>query len=135
MLAEDSRLSDGKMLEVSTSKGKVALRGMLASGFERFDVIADAQRVPGVVEIVDDIAIARTPADVRSSIEDRLYWDPRLRSDQIQVVLSSDGVATLSGTVDSWGQLRAAREDTQRAGARRVVNALKLRDHPEVIAL
>ena len=48
--------------------------------------------------------------------------------------MASDGVVTLSGTLDSWGEIRAAVDDARWAGAKRVVNVLKLKNHPNVAA-
>ncbi len=134
VLGEDLLLPNAGEIQASTTKGKVALTGMLASGFERYVVIADVESVPGVREIDDGMTVKRAPAEVKSSIEDRLFWDPMIERDQVSVTIASDGVVTLSGTLDSWGEIRAAVDDARWAGAKRVVNVLKLKNHPDVAA-
>lgn len=39
-------------------------------------------------------------------------------------------VPTLSGTLDSWSEVRAAVDDAMLGGARRVVNVLQLKKRP-----
>jgi osmotically-inducible protein OsmY len=134
LLADDLFLSDGKSIQVSTAKGKVALKGTVASGFERFDAIADVESVPGVSEIDDGLVVKRPPAEIKASIEDRLFWDPMMERDRVSVSLAPDGVATLTGTVDSWAEIKTATDDALWGGATRVINVLKLKNHPEVSA-
>lgn len=134
VLAEDLLLSDGKSIQVSSAKGKIALRGTIASGFERFDAIADVGSVPGVGEIDDDLVVNRPPADIKASIEDRLFWDPMVERDRVSVAVAPDGVATLTGTVDAWSEIKAATDDALSGGAARVINTLKLKKHPDVVA-
>jgi osmotically-inducible protein OsmY len=134
VLADDLFLSDGKSIQVSTAKGKVALTGTVASGFERFDAIADVESVPGVSEIDDGLVVKRPPAEIKASIEDRLFWDPMMERDRVSVSMAPDGVATLTGTVDSWAEIKTATDDALWGGATRVINVLKLKDHPEVSA-
>lgn len=134
VLTEDLFLSDGKSIQISTAKGKVALIGTVASGFERFDAIADVESVPGVTEIDDGLVVKRPPAEINASIQDRLFWDPMVERDRVTVSVAPDGVATLTGTVDSWAEIKAATDDALWGGATRVINVLKLRNHPEVVA-
>ncbi len=126
-LAEDLLLPDTTALRASTSKGKVVLKGEVKSGFERFDAIADIASIPGVSEIVDETTLKRSPQDVKADIDDRLYWDATVERDRVKVAVAPDGVATLSGTLDSWSEIRAAVEDATLAGATRVVNVLELK--------
>jgi osmotically-inducible protein OsmY len=74
----------------------------------------------------------RSPDGLTARIHDFFFWDPMVDSDRIEVSVSPDGVATLKGTVDTWSQIRAATNEARAAGARRVVNLLALRNHPEV---
>jgi hypothetical protein len=83
--------------------------------------VEDAASIPGVVEIVDQMSVKRSPADVKAAIEDRLFWDAAVQRDRVQVAVSPDGIATLSGKLDSWSEVRAAvrRRDVGRGHARR----------------
>ena len=133
VLSEDLFLTDGKGIQVSSAKGKVALKGTIASGFERFDAIADVGSVPGVAEVDDDLVVNRSPAQIKASIEDRLFWDPMVERDLVQVEVAPDGVATLTGTLNAWSEMKAAADDALSGGAARVVSLLKLKNHPEVV--
>jgi osmotically-inducible protein OsmY len=132
VLSDDLRLSDGKSLHVSCANGKVALSGTIPSGYERFDALVDVLGVSGVAEVADDLTVKIPPADVKSSIEDRLYWDPMVERNLVSVEVAPDGVATLTGTVNTWGELKAASQDAMWGGATRVIDMLKLKGHPIV---
>jgi osmotically-inducible protein OsmY len=133
-LAEDLTLTNGKSIEVSSANGKVVLRGAISAPFERFDAIDDVTSIPGVVEVDDMLTIDWTPAEVRERITDRLYWDPMVERERVTVAVGPDGVATLTGTLGSWSEVRAATDDALRGGAKRVVNLLALRKPPELEA-
>jgi osmotically-inducible protein OsmY len=126
-LADDPLLPSAGSIRASTAKGKVVLDGKLKSGIERLDALEDAASIPGVVEIVDRMKVERSPQDVKADIDDRLYWDAAVQRDRVQVAVAPDGVATLTGTLDSWSEIRAAVDDATRGGATRVVNLLELK--------
>jgi len=63
-----------------------------------------------------------------------LFWDPTLEPDRVSVAVAPDGVVTLTGTLDSWGEIKAATDDAVWGGAARVINLIKLKNHPEVVA-
>ena len=126
-LAEDLLLPDAKDIQASTSKGKVVLKGEIKSGFERFDALEDTASIPGVSEIVDEMTLKRSAQDIKADIDDRVFWDATIQRDRVKVAVAPDGVATLSGTLDSWSEVRAAIEDATLGGAPRVVNLLQLR--------
>ncbi|HEY3816410.1 MAG TPA: BON domain-containing protein [Polyangiaceae bacterium] len=127
VLADDAFLADGKSIQVSSAKGKVALKGTISGFLERWDAVADVESVPGVAEIDDDLSVQRTPAQIAASIEDRLVWDPMVERDHITVSVAPDGVATLTGTVDFVSEARAAVDDASWGGANHVVDLLKLK--------
>ena len=113
-LAEDPLLSDGKSIQVSKVTGKVVLSGAIASGFERLEAVDDVETVPGVSEVDDSLAVELPPADIRSLIEDRLFWDPMVERDLVAVAVAPDGVATLTGTLNGWSEIKASGEDARR---------------------
>jgi len=127
-------LPEGKPIHVSSVKGKVALTGNVSSAFARFDAIADVEAVPGVAEVEDNLTVVLPPVEVRDAIEDRLFWDPRVQRDRVTVAVAPGGVANLTGSLDVWSEIKAAGEDARWGGASRVVNMIKLKKHPEVIA-
>lgn len=65
----------------------------------------------------------RSDADIKDDVEDELFWSPFVDADQVHVSVD-DGVVTLTGTVDSWAERRAAIENAFEGGAIRVDNDL-----------
>jgi osmotically-inducible protein OsmY len=126
-LSDDLLLPDAAAIHATTSQGKVVLKGEIQAGFERFDAIGDVAGVPGVSEIVDEMTVKRSPQDIKADIDDRLAWDATVERDRVKVAVGADSVATLSGTLDSWSELRAALEDATLGGATRVVDLLQIR--------
>jgi osmotically-inducible protein OsmY len=133
-LSEDLLLPDAKSIEVSSAKGKVVLKGTVASDFERFDAVEDAVSVPGVAAVDMGLVVKHTPEQIQARATDRIFWDPRVERDRVTVTVAPDGVATLKGTLDSWSEIKAAGDDALRAGAVRVINLLTWKKHPEVRA-
>ena len=82
----------------------------------------------------NQLAVTRTPTDVKAAFEDYLYWDAMVRPNRVGIAVAADGTATLTGTLDSWGETRAATHDALRAGASRVVNLIKVKGSPEFSA-
>lgn len=62
---------------------------------------------------------------IKEEIHDELVWSPFVDADQVEVTVE-DGVAFLSGKVDSWTEARAAMNNALEGGAHRVVSALTL---------
>lgn len=71
--------------------------------------------------------IARTDQDIQSDVLDELTWEPRVRPNEIGVIVT-EGVVTLTGWVDSyakkWAAERAAHRVTR---VRAVANDLAVR--------
>ena len=65
-------------------------------------------------------------AVVQAGIEEELFWSPFVDSDDITVAVKN-GVATLTGTVNSWYEYNAATESALDSGARSVINDLKVK--------
>lgn len=63
---------------------------------------------------------------ITRDIEDELMWSPYVDGDDVDVSVSG-GVATLSGTVDSWSEFNAARENAFEGGAVAVINRIEVR--------
>lgn len=133
LLADDVLVPGGKSIHVSSTNGKIVLTGTVASAFERTSVLADVDRVAGVAEVDDELVIEQPPAEIKTSIDDHLDWDPMVESDHVSVTVAPNGDATLSGTLDSWSEIKAATKDALRGGATRVINVLKLKNHPELL--
>jgi len=133
-LLGDHFLPSPGSIRVSASKGTVTLTGSVESGLERLDAEGVVGRVPGVAGVDNQLAVTRTPTDVKAALEDYLYWDAMVRPNRVSIAVAADGTATLTGSLDSWGETRAATHDAMRAGASRVVNLLKVKGSPEFAA-
>jgi osmotically-inducible protein OsmY len=67
----------------------------------------------------------RQDAEIKQDIENELWWSPFVDADEVSVAVS-DGVATLTGTVESWSEWHAASENAYEGGAKRVVNQVQV---------
>lgn len=109
----DTRLASDA-IHVEVLDGIVTLTGNARLLAERNLAAADAWRVKGVRQVVDDIAVSpvaeRTDADILADVENALKFDPRVSLPDI-VVQVADGVVTLSGVVGSATERNAAGED------------------------
>jgi osmotically-inducible protein OsmY len=65
-------------------------------------------------------------AVVQAGIEDELFWSPFVDRDKVKVAVKN-GVATLTGTVNSWSEYYSATENALEGGARSVINDLKVK--------
>lgn len=66
-----------------------------------------------------------TDSEIRAEIDDELFWSPFVDADEVNVTVN-DGVATLTGTVDTWSERRAATEQAVEGGALTVDNQLEV---------
>jgi osmotically-inducible protein OsmY len=73
------------------------------------------------------ITETRTDTDLQQAVLDELRWDPRVRPNEIGVVVK-DGVVTLTGWVDSYTKKWAAEDDAHRVrGVKAVANDVEVR--------
>jgi osmotically-inducible protein OsmY len=68
--------------------------------------------------------------EILEEINDELWWSPFVDSDAVTVTVD-DGVATLTGTVDTWNEREAATENAYEGGAIAVDNDLAVEYGPE----
>jgi osmotically-inducible protein OsmY len=69
----------------------------------------------------------RSDTDLQQAVLDELRWDPRVRPNEIGVVVK-DGVVTLTGWVDSYTKKWAAEDDAHRVrGVKAVANDIEVR--------
>ena len=88
-------------------------RHVVCSGFAR---VRYERRSPG-----------KTDRQIKDSIESQLWWSPFVSSDQVNVAVDN-GVATLTGMVDTPGERQAATDNAYQGGATLVENNLVV-DH------
>jgi osmotically-inducible protein OsmY len=86
------------------------------AGVERATEAGEAEHT----SLADDEAMRRAAqskrpdrpiAEIKADIEDRIFWDPLVERNAVKVAVAPNGVATLTGTVVSWGERRAVEGD------------------------
>jgi osmotically-inducible protein OsmY len=117
-------------LEVSAKEGTVTLRGTVPSYWEKLRAHLLAARVPGVVHVIDEIAV--TPAEtyedhlIANALErvlDRSLYDD---VNAVQVTVKR-GVVTLQGQVPDASVRRTIQESAERIlGVTEIHNELKV---------
>jgi len=119
---------------VSVDNGKVYLTGTVDSPFDRLRAEEVASGLEGVVEVANNMRLEaawgwKTDWEIKEDIEDQLWWSPFVDSDQITVTVE-DGVATLTGTANSWQERGAAADNAYDGGAKEVRNHLRVKYGP-----
>ncbi|MGQ0644144.1 MAG: BON domain-containing protein [Elusimicrobiota bacterium] len=121
--------TDSHEINVAAAGGVVTLSGRVDALYEKLHAADVASRGLGVVAVVNNLAVetfARPDdAAIRKNIESQLFWSPFVDADQVDVAVS-EGVATLTGEVDSWGERGAAVDNAYEGGAWDVVSRLKV---------
>jgi osmotically-inducible protein OsmY len=143
-------------ITVQVFNGIVKLYGTVDSSFEKRRAEEAASRVKGVVGITNNLLVSREyeipvtdpyldpwerdgarpytyhppypltrDEQIKKDIEDELWWSPFVDLSDISVSVDN-GVATLTGTVQSWSEYRAARENAYEGGAIFVHNRLRV---------
>ncbi|MEQ8464601.1 BON domain-containing protein [Coleofasciculus sp. E1-EBD-02] len=136
-------------VDVAVSDSMVTLTGVVDSYFEKWQAGDAAVRARGALAVdnnltVDyeqltyetsfydwdatvfdyDYAIAsKTDAEIAEDIGDELYWSPFVDREEVTVAVNN-GVATLTGNVDTWNERNQATEEAYEGGAMSVVNQL-----------
>ena len=97
-------------ITVSTANGIVTLNGIVDNIMAKERAEAIAETVKGVRAIVNRIEVmapSRSDLAIEEDIKQALIWDPATESWEILAKVK-DGVATLTGTVDSWQERELA---------------------------
>ena len=126
--------------------GTAHLYGTVDSYFEKGRADDVASRISGVLDVenhllVDDVtayiyspyvddffnddelieyerrAPSQTDSEIKDSIESELWWSPFVDSDEVSVAVNN-GVATMTGSVGTWGERRGRRKTPMRAARR-----------------
>jgi osmotically-inducible protein OsmY len=127
----DSRLRRND-INVSVKKGVVTLTGTVDSYAKKLAAQKAAHRVPGVLDVANDIqvkvtgSLRRTDSEIARAIRLALEWDVLVPSDQIHSTVAN-GLVTLEGEVDYCSE----RADAERAiahlpGVRGVINKIQV---------
>jgi osmotically-inducible protein OsmY len=146
-------------LSASVVGGIADLYGRVDSYFEKAQAEDLASRVRGVVYVDNNITVEeryssltykpyvdewRAPdfdwyyfepevtmkrdGEIKEEIKDELFWSPFVDADEVFVRVE-EGVATLTGTVDSWTEYNAATENAYEGGATKVNNQLAVANY------
>jgi osmotically-inducible protein OsmY len=113
----------------------VRLEGRVDTRSEKALAEDIASRVRGVAMVFNELQLNRKweampDWEIEMQIEEELAWSPFLDADRVAVTVN-DGVAALTGVVETLRERRAATENAYEGGARRVRNRLKVRYGPE----
>lgn len=119
-LRTDAALPSGN-LHATSDRGVVTLTGTLHTWWQRTHARSVALHVSGVKEVVNRINVDRAPrysdASIAQQIRDKLQWNAiTYPVHSIIDVGVRNGVATLTGTVDSFAQRNEAASIAYRAG-------------------
>ncbi len=117
-------------IDASVIGNTVYLSGGVDSEFERQRAETVASRVATVTEVMNGLTVYDTTAfkddrAIRQDIAEGIYWNPWLETDEVAVTVEN-GVATLTGTVDSHFERSMAREEAFDGGAIQVRNQLEV---------
>lgn len=115
-------------IEVQAVHGSVYLSGHVNGSFEKERAEKVAERVQGTVQVVNNIDYEyawkwKPDWSIRDSVEDHLFWSPFVDADEVKVSVQN-GIVTLAGTVETWGERSAASRSAWEGGAKDVVNKL-----------
>jgi osmotically-inducible protein OsmY len=123
-------------IDVRVRNAKVYLHGEVGSRLERIRAGVLASKVSGVADVdnllrvksMDSWRRLKTDLVILQDINDELWWSPFVDADQVHVRVR-DGVATLTGTVDTYLERGAAVDNAYEGGAREVKNHLKVENY------
>lgn len=144
-------------LFIDVDNGTVTLRGRVKSLYERSEAEEVASRITGVSQIDNLIDVSdnvptyeaykiydwdpltfdldfgrdKNLSDpvIHERIERQMHWSPFVNAENVRVSVDH-GVATLTGTVNSWYERHDAARDAYAGGASHVINRLKVRYGP-----
>jgi len=115
-------------LDISASSGIVYLSGEVNTSWEKTQAERVAEGVEGVVAVVNNINYEhewtwKPDEQIREDVKDQLWWSPFVDKDDVTVDVDN-GIVKLRGTVDTYGERRAAEDNAYEGGAKEVVNNL-----------
>jgi osmotically-inducible protein OsmY len=132
VLAEDPRLPAADEIAVDAIGDSVTLRGTVGSFAQQRAAVADAWRVRGVADVLDELNVRlldadrRDDAEIRGAALQRLIWDSLIPGDALDVSVDG-GWITLKGEVGFQFQSDLAFDDVAGLyGVVGVTNAIKV---------
>ncbi len=157
-LARDPYVDQYEII-VEVSNSIANLYGTVDSYFEKAQADDIASRVIGVVEVDNNLTVSNTmepftydpyvddwyvydydwydyqpyytmknDVEILEDINSEMFWSPFVDADEVNVSVE-DGVATLTGEIDSWMEYSSATENAYEGGATWVNNNLELSEY------
>lgn len=122
---------EAQEISVSAANGQVYLTGTVDYDFEKYRAGDIASRAKGVSNVTNYLHVGsvwtwRSDIEIQNDIRTELWWSPFVDSEEVKIDVEQ-GVATLTGVVDSWTERTIAEENAYEGGAKDVVNKLNLR--------
>lgn len=152
----DDPLIDASAVNATVSDGSVWLYGSVDHYYEKGRVENVVAQIDGVTSIVNNLTVEnpnrpftvdpyvdpwptraypwydyepgvsfKEDRKIKREIDDQLWWSPYVDADEVTVTVAG-GIATLTGTVDSVAERRAAAQNAFQGGATWVVNKLEV---------
>ncbi len=122
-------------INVFVISGKVILHGTVDSKFQKNQAEEAVSTVKGVVTVKNNLHVEESwtwkpDPLIKQDIEKELWWSPYVDVDHVTISVNQ-GVATLTGTVDSYLERDIAIENAREGGAKSVESLLTIRNHLE----
>jgi osmotically-inducible protein OsmY len=117
-------------VSVLVFNNKVHLYGSVDSHFQKYQAEHVASGIAGVVDVENNIKIeysweGKNDWQIKWDIESQLSWSPYFEDDEIEVEVTN-GVAKLTGKVDTWFEYSEAAKEAMEGGAKEVINKLEV---------
>lgn len=156
-LARDA-LVESYEITANVHDGNVDLYGTVDTFFEKSQADDVVSRVNGVIDVDNHLVVSdlyepyiydpyvdstypydydwyhyepsgtfESDQTIEAEIEDELWWSPFVDADEVDVDVDN-GIATLTGSVDSWHERQSAAENAYEGGAVSVINKLTITD-------
>ncbi len=111
--------------------GWVYLSGKVDNSFEMNRAEWLAERTKGVAGVVNNVTYDhewtwKPDWEIRENVKDQFFWSPFVDGDELKVAVEN-GVVTLTGQVDTWGERADAEKNAWEGGAKDVRNELTVR--------
>lgn len=115
-------------IDIDSMAGWIYLSGKVSTALEKNIAEQVVEDIKGVVNVTNNITYphvwkGKEDREIREDIKDELFWSPYVDKDQVNIAVSN-GVVTLSGNVETWGEKKAAEYNSYEGGARNVINNL-----------
>jgi osmotically-inducible protein OsmY len=128
-LAWDERVNAAEV-NVVVRDSTVVLRGAVPSYWAKASAVEDAEVVPGVGMVDDQLSVRWPPvytpsdAELQDDVDRALRWNPNIDASRITINVSQ-GLVSLEGAVDTyWKKVHAERVASDVAGVLAVENRL-----------